>query len=61
MSTRDRIEALQLKHATLEQQLQEELHRPYPSSDALTRIKREKLRLKDEIHRLSEATQDAPV
>lgn len=60
MSTRDRIEALQLKHATLEQQLQEELHRPYPNSDTLTRIKREKLKLKDEIHRLTEAAQEAP-
>lgn len=55
MSAWDRIESLQVRHAALEQQLQEEMHRPYPSTETLARIKKEKLRLKDEMHKLAEA------
>ena len=53
MSVRDRIETLQTKHAALERELDEEAHRPLPNIETLTRIKREKLRLKDEMSRLS--------
>lgn len=55
MSLKERIESLQMRHAALDQQLQDEIHRPLPSSEEIARIKREKLRLKDEMVRLSAA------
>ena len=36
----------------LEQEIDDELHRPLPDQSVLTRLKREKLRIKDEIVRL---------
>ncbi len=52
MSLRDRIDSLRSKHASLEQQLEEEIHRPLPSSDEISRLKRSKLKIKDELMRL---------
>ncbi len=49
MSVQDRIEALREKHASLERSLDEEIHRPLPNQDAITDLKRQKLRIKDEI------------
>jgi len=48
----DYVESLRSKHALLEEQIDEELHRPLPDQSILTRLKREKLRIKDEIARL---------
>lgn len=53
MSLSERIEALQAKHALLDEQLHDETHRPLPSSEQILRLKREKLRLKDEMARLA--------
>jgi hypothetical protein len=52
MTMQDYVESLRSKHAMLEEQIDEELHRPLPDQSILTRLKREKLRIKDEIARL---------
>ena len=52
MSVQDRIEALREKHASLERALDEEVHRPLPNQDAVHDLKRQKLRIKDEISQL---------
>lgn len=52
MSVQDRIEALREKHASLERALDEEIHRPLPDQDAVHDLKRQKLRIKDEIFQL---------
>lgn len=41
--------ALEAKHAGLEEQLSDEYRRPIPNSAVINRIKREKLRLKEQI------------
>lgn len=52
MSLITRIEALKERHATLEMRISDEDHRPRPDTEALTRLKVEKLRLKEEMERL---------
>jgi hypothetical protein len=52
MSVHDRIEALKEKHASLERALDEEIHRPLPNQDAVHDLKRQKLRIKDELYQL---------
>jgi hypothetical protein len=52
MSQHDRIEALKEKHASLERALDEEIHRPLPDQAAIYDLKRQKLRIKDEIVQL---------
>ena len=47
-----RIASLNNRHAALEQQIFEEDHRPRPDAEALAKLKREKLRLKEEMERL---------
>jgi hypothetical protein len=47
-----RIRALEERHATLESRIAEEDNRPRPDPDALNRLKREKLRLKEEMERM---------
>lgn len=42
-------EALASKHATLHAQIDAEEHRPHPDDHLLHRLKKAKLRLKDEI------------
>ncbi len=49
MSLEERIEALKKKHASLERAIDEENHRPRPDQDTLSDLKRQKLRIKDEI------------
>ena len=53
MSFEERIESLRLKHEALEVELKAEGLRPLPDPAAVSKLKREKLRLKDEINRLS--------
>ena len=53
MTMHDYVESLRSKHAVLEQQIDDEMHRPLPDQAILTRLKREKLRIKDEIARLN--------
>jgi hypothetical protein len=52
MSEKDRIEALKEKHAALERAIDEENCRPLPNDDVLSELKRQKLRIKDEIYQL---------
>jgi hypothetical protein len=52
MSLQSRIESLKTRHASLETRIADEDHRPRPDSDALSRLKLEKLRLKEEMERL---------
>jgi hypothetical protein len=52
MTMQDYVESLRDKHAFLEQQIDAELHRPLPDQLLLSRLKREKLKIKDEIVRL---------
>ncbi len=53
MSLEARIESLKGRHASLEHQIHDEDGRPRPDNDALIRLKVEKLRLKEEMERLS--------
>ena len=52
MSLQSRIESLKDRHATLETRISDEDHRPRPDGEALSRLKVEKLRLKEEMERL---------
>jgi hypothetical protein len=49
MSSQDRIEELRERHAALERAIDEENSRPFPNQDAISDLKRQKLRIKDEI------------
>lgn len=55
MSTLSHIEALQDKHAHLEQIIEKEQLRPDPDEARIHELKREKLKIKDEISALSGA------
>ena len=46
------VSALEAKHAGLEARINEESQRPMPDTATLNRLKKEKLRLKEEISRL---------
>lgn len=52
MSLNTRLDALKERHASLEAQIFDEDNRPRPDSDALMRLKLEKLHLKEEMERL---------
>ena len=52
MSLQDHIEALKAKHASLERAIDEESHRPLPNREAIVDLKRQKLRIKDELFQL---------
>lgn len=43
--------ALQLKHAGIERQLHEELSRPMPDEAVVQNLKKQKLRIKEELQR----------
>jgi hypothetical protein len=47
------LDVLSSKHSVLERKLEEALNSPSVSDSELARIKREKLKIKDEIQRLS--------
>lgn len=49
MSVQERIEALRVKHLSLKQEIEEENQRPHPDDLRVTQLKRQKLRIKDEI------------
>jgi len=52
MSQKDRIETLKEQHAALERAIDEENSRPLPNDDMISDLKRQKLRIKDEIYQL---------
>lgn len=41
------VSSLQLKHAGLERQIQEEMNRPFPDPVTIQALKKRKLRIKD--------------
>ncbi|MCH6578405.1 MAG: YdcH family protein [Alphaproteobacteria bacterium] len=53
MADDDRVVKLKAEHASLEEAIEEELGRPVPNSTLLSDLKRQKLRIKDEIHRIA--------
>lgn len=52
MSLQSRLESLKVRHATLERSIADEDLRPQPDTSTLSRLKREKLRLKEEMERV---------
>ncbi|MBO1073188.1 YdcH family protein [Roseomonas marmotae] len=55
MTHQPRLNSLQDRHASLDRQIAAEGARPAPDPSTLTRLKREKLRLKEEMERLRAA------
>ncbi|BCJ89849.1 DUF465 domain-containing protein [Terrihabitans soli] len=55
MSIASHLSALENKHKTLERQIEDELSRPSANETRLAELKRQKLKLKDEITRLKTA------
>jgi hypothetical protein len=52
MTVEDRVSSLIAKHAKLEIEIQEENQRPLPDAAHLSQLKREKLKIKDQIARI---------
>ena len=52
MTLQARLDALKERHAALETRIADEDQRPKPDSETLTRLKIEKLHVKEEIERL---------
>jgi len=52
-----RLRALEERHAALDRRIKAEDGRPQPDTSALSQLKREKLRLKEEMERLREQPQ----
>jgi hypothetical protein len=52
MSLQDRIQTLRARHQSLDHALEEEAHRPLPNDEMIHDIKRQKLKIKDEISEL---------
>ena len=56
MSLNDRIETLRTRHRSLEEQIDQEIGRPLPNLDMVNDLKKQKLRIKDEIALLEHAS-----
>jgi hypothetical protein len=52
MGLESHIQELSDKHHKLDEQIQDELHRPHPDDIILSELKKRKLRLKEQIERL---------
>jgi hypothetical protein len=55
MSLNDRLETLRTRHRTIEEQIDQENIRPFPNPDMVNDLKKQKLRIKDEIALLEHA------
>jgi len=55
MSMQEHLLSLKGKHASLDKELIDELQRPHPDQTLCSNLKRQKLRIKDEILRLEES------
>jgi hypothetical protein len=51
MSLETHVEALTEKHASIDEIIEQEEHRPHPDAMRLMQLKRQKLRLKEELSR----------
>lgn len=56
MSIHAHIQSLSQKHAALEESIAEEMKRPLPDEGRIAALKRQKLRLKEELSRLPSGT-----
>lgn len=54
MTVEARVSTLSQRHASIEHEIQAEGHRPLPDQIIIGRLKREKLRIKEELKRLTE-------
>ncbi|MEO5374523.1 MAG: YdcH family protein [Alphaproteobacteria bacterium] len=52
MTVDARVESLRAKHAQLEAAIETETHRPMPDTTHITDLKRQKLKIKEEIERI---------
>lgn len=52
MSLEARSTSLSQRHASIDRELEAEAHRPQPDPAVIAKLKREKLRIKDELKRL---------
>jgi len=57
MSLQGHLDTLKERHAALELRIADEDQRPRPDSETLTRLKVEKLRVKEEMERLRTQTE----
>jgi hypothetical protein len=57
MSLHDRVDTLRTQHRSIEEQIDQEISRPLPNMDVVNDLKRQKLRIKDEIVLLEHTTQ----
>jgi hypothetical protein len=55
MAMDDRIESLKSQHAELEQQITAENAMPHPDENLISNLKKQKLRIKDELTKLAHA------
>jgi hypothetical protein len=53
MTQEDRVESLRARHAHLDHEIDDEVHRPLPDQIHLTELKRLKLRIKEELSRIA--------
>ncbi|MEA2783283.1 MAG: hypothetical protein QOK29_4827 [Rhodospirillaceae bacterium] len=53
MSVTEHLESLKAKHLDLEHLIEQEEGRPRPDDDKISELKRQKLRIKDEIAQLT--------
>ncbi len=53
MSVIEHLDTLKAKHADLDHLINEEEHRPLPDQTLISELKRQKLRIKDEIAQLA--------
>ncbi len=49
------LAVLEARHTALEQEIDDESHRPLPNQTHLTELKRKKLKIKEEIERMTAA------
>ena len=56
MSPHDRVETLRTQHRSLEELIDQEISRPLPNMDVIHDLKRQKLRIKDELVQLEHTT-----
>jgi hypothetical protein len=52
MNIEPRLRSLEAKHEGLEKKIEQEWHRPNPDQSRISDLKREKLRIRDEISQL---------
>ena len=55
MALSSRLEHLQSKHAQLDMKIQHELKHPIPDTLRLSQMKKEKLRIKEQLHQIHAA------